>query len=388
MNRIWNIIVQATPFCNINCAYCYLPHRQSRSSLDHGTARAVFTNIFASGWVRESVNIIWHAGEPLVMKPDYFRAMFALIAEVAPDGVAITHSINTNATLLDEVWCDFMLENSINLGVSIDGPRFLHDANRLSRSGKGTFDKAIAGVRLLKAKSVPFYVITVLGREAMRNPEALFNFYREESIDKVCFNVEEIDGANLTSSLSPADALPEARQFYRSFWNLMAAENRLWVREFHKAFASILRPHPQPNRSLVEPFRYVNVSCEGLVSTFSPELLSSSRPGFGDFVFGNLATTPLVELLDDPKLAAVEAEINAGLEACREQCEYFSVCGGGTPSNKLSETGRFDTTETMFCRLTTKAHTDLALEILDGAHSDVIGDAAARGAPEFAAHSI
>ena len=383
MYRVWNIIVQATPFCNINCSYCYLPDRQMRSSLDHGTAQAVFTNIFASGWVRERLNIVWHAGEPLVMKPDYYRAMIALIAQLAPPGVAITHSINTNATLLDEAWCDFMLENSINLGVSIDGPGFLHDLNRLTRSGKGTFDKAIAGVRLLRSKSVPFYVITVLGREAMRNPQALFDFYREEGIDKVCFNIEEIEGANHASSLSPPEALPEVRQFFRSFWNLMAANNRLWVREFDQAFAEILRPHAQPNIALIEPFMYLNVNCDGLVSTFSPELLGSSRPGFGDFIFGNLATTSLVELADDPRLAAVKAEIDAGVESCRKQCEYFSVCGGGTPSNKLAETGRFDTTETMFCRLTVKALTDLALEILDGADPTVIGKTAAQGAPQM-----
>jgi sulfatase maturation enzyme AslB (radical SAM superfamily) len=80
-----------------------------------------------------------------------------MIDRLKPADLTVAHSFQTNGTLIDEAWCAFFAEERVNVGVSVDGPKHLHDRNRLTRSGRGTFDKTIAGIRLLRRNGVPFH---------------------------------------------------------------------------------------------------------------------------------------------------------------------------------------------------------------------------------------
>jgi uncharacterized protein len=105
----------------------------------------------------------------------------------------------------------------------------------------------------------------------------------------------------------------------------------------------------------------------GNISTFSPELLGLKNRVYEDFLLGNINHDKLVELPQRPNFARMLADIRAGVEMCRERCEYFSVCGGGEPVNKLAENGSFASTETTYCRLTKMRATDLVLDAIERA---------------------
>ncbi len=90
-----------------------------------------------------------------------------------------------------------------------------------------------------------------------------------------------------------------------------------------------------------------------------------SSPDYGDFSFGNVMTDSFDSILSKPKFAAVAQDIEAGVQRCRDTCEYFSYCGGGAPVNKYFENGTFDSTETMFCRLSKQAVLNVVLEKLE-----------------------
>jgi uncharacterized protein len=89
--------------------------------------------------------------------------------------------------------------------------------------------------------------------------------------------------------------------------------------------------------------------------------MGASSPRFGSFAFGRLGSHRLSYIAREESFLAVSAEIQAGVSACARDCQYFRWCGGGAPANKLFETGRFDATETMHCRLTRQAIFDEAL---------------------------
>ncbi|MFM7313659.1 MAG: GRRM system radical SAM/SPASM domain protein, partial [Cyanobium sp.] len=115
------------------------------------------------------------------------------------------------------------------------------------------------------------------------------------------------------------------------------------------------------------PFVIVNVDAGGNVSTFDPELLSVHTERFGDFAFGNVRQDSLLSLTANPKFQRVQAEIQAGVEACRGSCAYFGLCGGGAGSNKYWEHGRFDATVTQHCRYRTQLVADVVLEGMEKA---------------------
>ena len=106
----------------------------------------------------------------MVLPIDFYRRAFALIDTLKPAGLMVTHSFQTNGTLIDDAWCEFIAEAHLGVGVSVDGPQRLHDRNRVTRSGRGTFDKTIAGIRRLKRHGVPFHVISVLTKESLAAP--------------------------------------------------------------------------------------------------------------------------------------------------------------------------------------------------------------------------
>src|SRR5271156_2583869 len=303
------------------------------------TVTTIFEKIFASGWSSPYLTIIWHAGEPLVLPPSYYQAAFEAIEALRPAGLELRHSIQTNGMLIDQDWCDFIKKWHIGVGVSIDGPRPLHDANRVTRAGKGTFDRTIAGIRLLRRENVPFHVITVLSETSMRSPDELLDFYLSEGIDDVCFNVEESEGTHVSGLLSSSDPVASFRYFLDRFWTLSRKSSRIqFIREIDGMIPRIFRPEQTcAENSQVEPFGMVNIDCHGNVSSFSPELLGYKNPKYNDFMVGNILSDSLEDMLGSPAMLAMSRDISAGVEACRRECDYFSVCGGGAPVKQIAE---------------------------------------------------
>jgi uncharacterized protein len=304
----------------------------------------------------------------MVLPVAFYRRAFALIDGLKPAGLEVKHSFQTNGTLIDDPWCGFIAEAGINVGVSVDGPQRLHDKNRVTRSGRGTFDKTIAGIRRLKAHGVPFHVISVLTGDSLAAPREMFDFYLAEGIEHVCFNVEESEGDHRSASFAQAGIEGAYYQFLSEFWRLSAAHpGRIrFIREIDDAQRNIFRPKDAGFfNQLATPFAITSMDWTGNIATFSPELLGLKNPLFDDFVLGNINRDRLVELADRPLLARMKADIDAGIALCRDRCEYFSVCGGGEPVNKLYENGSFATAETTYCRMTKMRATDLVLDRLE-----------------------
>ena len=364
---IETIVVQPTPFCNIDCTYCYLPNRRDRSVMSQDTLRALFDRVFAAGWAAPWITVIWHAGEPLVLPPSYYRDAFNLIETLRPPEIGLRHSIQTNGMLITDAYCELFRDHNVGIGVSVDGPRELHDAHRLTRGGKGTFDQTMTGIRLLQRHGVKFHVITVLTDASLQDPDALVRFYIDSGIDQVCFNVEESEGNHTSGLFAAADLRPRFAAFLDRFWRQARETGRFsYIREIDGMLPRILRPEEATmGNEQVVPFGMVNVACNGDVSSFSPELLGLKNECYGDFIIGNVHTHTLGQMRVSTSMQRVAQDIERGVALCRDTCDYFSVCGGGAPVNKLTENGSFATHRTRFCELTQMVPTDLILDALE-----------------------
>jgi uncharacterized protein len=359
------LVLQATPFCNIDCSYCYLSERSSKARMTLETLDLACRRVFESPFLGPSLDVAWHGGEPLAAPLAWYREAVALMAARCPAGLHLRHCFQTNGLLLNEAWADFFAAIGARVGISIDGPADLHDACRRTRRGQGTHAGALRAVRLMRDRGADFHVITVLTERSLEEPDRLFEFYMQNGIANVGFNVEEVEGANRASSLAGADVEERFRRFMRRFFDLVWRSNgRVRVREFEDAVGLIASggavSDPQN-----QAFAILSVRHDGAVSTFSPELSGSRHARFPTFAFGNVATHGLADLARSPLLAAVDREIQDGVEACRRDCAYFGWCGGGAPANKIAETGRFDTTRTMHCRLTRQIMLDEVVAGLD-----------------------
>ncbi|HKS89252.1 MAG TPA: cyclophane-forming radical SAM/SPASM peptide maturase GrrM/OscB [Stellaceae bacterium] len=393
MPRIQLVVVQPTPFCNIDCRYCYLPDRGNKAVVADATLANLFSEVFQSGWAADGLTIVWHAGEPLVLPIDFYRRAFALIDRLKPPELILAHAFQTNGTLIDDAWCRFFQEQRVGVGVSIDGPRRLHDLNRVTRGGRGTFDKTLAGIRALRRNNVPFHVISVLSAESLAAPREMFEFYRAEGIEQVCFNVEESEGGHVSRAFAQAGIADSYYRFLREFWRLAAAAPGAFsfIREIDEATRLVVRPEEAVYfNQMVEPFAILSMDWSGNVATFSPELLGLKNAEYGDFIIGNVNRDRLLDMADRPALHRMLADIGAGVELCRQGCQYFSVCGGGEPVNKLSENGCFASAETTYCRMTKMRATDLVLDLLDeiGERLDPAAPDRAAARPQPSQHAL
>jgi uncharacterized protein len=112
------------------------------------------------------------------------------------------------------------------------------------------------------------------------------------------------------------------------------------------------------------PFAIVSVDHQGNLCTYSPELLGLASERYGAFHFGNVCRDSLDDILASDGFRRVHDDVAAGIARCRAECEVFGYCGGGAPANKVFENGSFDSSETLFCRLTRKAMIDVVLDKL------------------------
>jgi uncharacterized protein len=147
------------------------------------TLGMVFERVFASRWLGLALSVIWHAGEPLVLPVAYYRDAFDRIERWRPQALNLRHSIQTNGMLITAEWCELIRQHNVGIGVSLDGPRRLHDLYRRTRSGGGTFDRTMAGIHLLRQHGVDFHVITVLSNDSLEDPDGQVDFYISEGID-------------------------------------------------------------------------------------------------------------------------------------------------------------------------------------------------------------
>ena len=377
MNRVLElVVVQPTPFCNIDCDYCYLPERSVHRAISSDTLNRAFTRLFSLSALAKDLEVVWHAGEPTTLPIQFYRRTFetieALRNQMSPQ-TAVRHHIQTNATLLNDEWCDLFAEWSVSVGVSFDGPQDLHDARRKRRSGKGTYIRVAESMDLLRRRGIEFTVITVVTADLIHRSDDLYACYRQHGVKRVGLNVEEVTGNNLTSSLTGSESESGFRNFLARLLELNQRAGRPVVfREEVRVRAWINNPEFDGKSQLVAPLSILTIGWNGDFSTYCPELLTLRTGTYGgSFVLGNVHRDDIESAVyHSEKGRMMLADVAAGVKMCEDRCEYFMLCGGGAPSNKYFENGTFRSDETAYCRTAKKAVIDTVLGVLEREAAD------------------
>ncbi|MBW3622343.1 MAG: anaerobic sulfatase-maturation protein [Armatimonadetes bacterium] len=171
------------PICNLDCTYCFylekenLYERPPSWQMPDDVLESYIRQYIGSQRAPE-VSFAWQGGEPTLLGVRFFRRVVELQKKYA-NGKRIQNAFQTNGTLLDDEWCDFFRENNFLIGLSVDGPRELHDAYRVDKQGRPTFDAVMRGLDFLKKHEVEYNTLTVVNRKNSERPLEVYRFLKE-----------------------------------------------------------------------------------------------------------------------------------------------------------------------------------------------------------------
>ena len=170
--------------CNLACSYCFFldkeaMHPGSSFRMDDATLEAYVRGLIEAHRT-DRVTFAWQGGEPTLMGLDFFRRVAELQERHRRPGMTFENTIQTNGTRIDDEWASFLAEHGYLIGISIDGPRPLHDGNRVDKGGKATFDDVMRGLRLLQEHKVEYNVLTTVNRLNGDYPLEVYRFLRDE----------------------------------------------------------------------------------------------------------------------------------------------------------------------------------------------------------------
>jgi len=292
----------------------------------------------------EELTVIWHGGEPLACGIHRFEQLLEPFADRCR--ALVRHGLQTNATLIDDKWCDLFEKHRIQVGASIDGASDLNH-NRVDWSGRATFEPALRGIRFLQKRNINYSVIAVVGESSLGKAKELYRFFADLGCTRLGINIEEQEGANRKPVLDDE----RVTAFWEDLFEAWLANPAVTIREFSTKIQWLLRDRSDPTS---DPFNNVDifpsVAYNGDVVLLSPELLGVKDPRHENFIVGNLLRDSLRAIVFKGASVPYVRQYVAGVKKCHAQCEYFNYCGGGQASNKYFELDDISGTETGFCR--------------------------------------
>lgn len=346
------------PVCDIKCDYCFYLEKRALFDRDEpyrmpDAVLAAYIKQYVEAQPTPVVEFVWHGGEPTLLGIDFFRRVVELQAPYR-DRKTIRNTLQTNALSLDDAWCEFFKTNDFFIGVSLDGPRDIHDRYRKDRHGNGTFDRVMAGVRLLQKHGVEFNALACVGRETAHRPLDVYTFFKNAGIKFIQFTpiVERLpDDRNAARGLwlaSPAELNRSEPNTQVTPWSVepdaygdfLIAIYEEWVRQdvgdtfvmnFEWALTAwVGEPSPVCIFSR-QCGRAVALEHDGSV-------FACDHYVYPEYRLGNVLDADLGEMVERSVANGFGAHKETSLpRQCRE-CEVLNACWGGCPKHRFTTT--------------------------------------------------
>lgn len=327
--------------CNLDCAYCYYlskeqlyPDRHSRMSTK---VLESYTRQYIEAQRVPEVTFGWQGGEPTLMGLDFFRHAVELQEKFRRPGMRIVNTLQTNGTLLDEEWCHFLREHNFLIGISIDGPREVHDAYRVDRAGQPTWERVMHGLSLLKEHGVEYNILTCVHAANAEHPLDVYRFLRDEVKAKFIQFIPIVERNSETQVTNRSVAARAYGRFLTAIFDEWVRRDvgQIFVQIFDAALAAWLE---QPPGVCV-----FNKTCgTGLVMEYNGDLYACDHFVEPQYLLGNILNIPLIEMVGSAQQRRFGLAKRDALPATCRQCEVRFVCNGGCPKNRilLTESGK------------------------------------------------
>jgi len=342
--RAFHIMAKPTgSACNLNCAYCFFLKKErlypgSDFRMPDDVHEAYIRQLLEAHQTPE-VTIAWQGGEPTLMGLDFFRRSVELQKKYQKPGTRIENTFQTNGILLDDEWCRFFHENNFLIGLSLDGPKDLHDTYRKDKGGHGTFDQVRKAVRLLQEHQVEFNILCTVNSKNADHPLGAYRFFRDD-IDAHYIQfipiVERDNESGYQEGNKVTDRSVRPDQWSRFLMDIFDEwvkqdVGKTFVLNFDGALAGWL--------GMAGTVCIFGPTCGlGMAMEHNGDLYSCDHFVEPNYYLGNILQTPIIELVASDKQQKFGRDKWDTLPGYCRQCEVLRICNGECPKNRFIET--------------------------------------------------
>lgn len=339
--------------CNLDCAYCFYLEKEKlypgagSFRMSDETLEA-YIRQYIAGQEAPEVTFAWQGGEPTLLGVEFFRKAVALQKQYAA-GKTIRNAFQTNGTLLDDDWGAFLNAEGFLVGLSVDGPRDLHDRYRVDKGGKPTFDAVMRGLEVLKRHGVEFNTLTVVHRENAKRPLEVYRFLKEIGSGFVQFIplVERVGDGDVLAPPPDLDGGTESKvpvtpwtvrpKDYAEFMSVIFED---WVRrDVGRVFVQLFDVQLAIVAGLPSPLCYFAETCGlALALEHNGDLYSCDHFVYPGYKLGNVHEAPLAQLVDAPAQRAFGDAKRDALPAFCRRCDVLDMCRGECPKRRFTRT--------------------------------------------------
>jgi uncharacterized protein len=347
------------PSCNLRCEYCFYTEKEAifpdetKPRMSYEVLEA-FVKKFINASPGPKVQFIWQGGEPTLMGIDFYKKVIQLQKKYNTGAKQITNSIQTNGTLLDDRWCSFLAQNNFLTGLSLDGPREIHDLYRRDMAGSPTFDKVMNGLKLLKKHGVQYNILACVNRKSSRHPLDIYKFFKDEGVEFVQFIpvVERAGGCRAEEpglhlappphigSNEPSASVTPWSVESEAFGDFLISIFDEWVRnDVGKVFVMNFEWILAAWYGIPASNCMYGAQCgQCMVIEHDGSIYSCDHYVYPEYQLGNILKDNPVKLLNkkEQKEFGAAKELLLPLE-CRE-CSFIYVCRGQCPRHRFLQT--------------------------------------------------
>jgi uncharacterized protein len=350
-----NIVFKISERCNLKCDYCYFFFGGDETWKKHPplVPRKVVHDLgaFAARAARdhqlESINLIFHGGEPLLMSKPRFSEMCEALRSYE-DGFRFGFALQTNGVLVDDVWIDIFERYQVRPGVSLDGPPVVNDLHRLDLKGRGSYDATVAGLRMLQ-KAAAQGRISSPGLLSVINPFADgAKVYRHFVDDLGVTHMNFLTPDYTWDSVIPEPVIRGVERFLMATLHAwLAGKNpKIQIRVFSELLAAMVDPKAM---ELVHTYRDDYRSIVGVSSNgdLGPEdTLRTADPRFASMGL-NVANNDLRDLLESSTWQEQADAVTIKPDKCKS-CDWWKICKAGRPIHRFSKARGFNN-HSLYC---------------------------------------
>lgn len=364
--RPFNIMTKPIgPRCNIDCSYCYYlekeklypaekKFRMADDVLESYVRQMIDTSLEAG---MQEVSFAWQGGEPTMLGVDYFRKIVALQKRFAPQGVRVTNAFQTNGMLLDDDWGAFLHDNGFLVGLSIDGPRKVHDRYRVDRAGRPTFDKVMRGLEVLQRHKVAHNALTTVHRANGGKGKEVYRFLKGLGFEFMQFiPIAERNGSDGLAGapqvdMDPGNSVTDWSVSPRAYGKFLCDVFDTWFRNdigkvFVQHFDVMLGKWVGDQDSLCV---FAETCGNGLALEHDGSLYSCDHYVYPEYRLGNIAETPMRDLLWTERQVEFGQMKKDSLTAQCRGCTYRFACNGGCPKHRFARARDGEDGHNYFC---------------------------------------